>query len=160
MRRKALLVLFAVVVLAVIGFYFVLPGIDQEMMKTPVVNAMNAVRDGDMKALRACFTQTATVDVAKPDVPVDAVIAKNRGDLESGALREQSMRFGGYTNAKYDSPTEVSADFTVIAYVEGGDAYRRVPYEVKGHVVLEKQGFLQWKIKHIRVNEELGGIVK
>ena len=153
MRGKVLLVCCALIVLLVIGKVFVLPMIDMEMMKAPLTNGLMALRNGDMRALRDVFTTNATFASASATLAAAAVLEANRASIETKEL-DTAMRFGGFTNLHRESETRVSADFTIIVYYEGDESgYHRVPIDKTGHVVLQQQGFMNWKIDQLSSKE-------
>ncbi len=161
MKRKALLVLFILAVLVVIGVVFVLPMIDGEMMKVPLADGIMALRNGDFRSLRGYFTSDATLAYAQTTVSVDAALAAAQPYMAARQF-DVSMHFGGYTNLRRESAQCVSADFTVIVFDTSEDnPYSRVPIEKTGHVVLEKQGFMHWEIERLSSTEpEFGEIVQ
>ncbi len=149
MRRKVLLVLGVLIVLAIIGKLFILPMLDMEMMKAPLTNGLMALRSGDMRALHGVFTDGAVLEHAQTTVEATAFLESNRGLIEAKEL-DMDMRFDGFTNVRRESDTSASADFAITVYFEGEESgYHRVPIQKQGHVVLYRQGFMNWKIERL-----------
>lgn len=161
MRRKALLILFAIIALAAIAVVVVLPMIDGEMMKVPLVNGITALRNGDANALRACFTPDAVIIVDKEALPAAKALEEVKS-LHEMHLFDGEMRFAGYSNVQQRSKTEISAKAIIRTYIEGTDdvPYHRVPIDKTGTVVLKKTGFFTWKIKLVNLDESETGFMK
>lgn len=154
MKRKLGLVLVILVALGVFGVTVVLPAVDREMMRAPVVNGLNAARSGQFRSLQACFTPDATVGYGNMALPAALVLRTAAPYLRSGEGRPASMRVGSFTNLMWLGRDEVEADATIIAYLEGGDLpYRRVPIKKFIQVRLRRVGFLTWRIAHITSDE-------
>lgn len=153
MRRKVILAVCLLIVLAIIGVVFVLPLMDREMMKAPLSNGLMALCNGDMRALRSVFTRDANLEYAQETIAITTVLAENRTAIETKELNT-SMRFAGLTNMRRESDVRVSADFSIIVYYTGDEnPYPRMPIEKMGHVVLYHQGFMDWKIEKLRLQE-------
>lgn len=153
MLRKLLLVLGVVLGLIVLGALIVLPAIEEEMMQAPFTRGLMALRNGDMPRLRGYFMPNALFGNARLCIPVDGALERIRTYMENKAF-DSDVRFEGFTRMQRESPTRVSADFTITIYYEGDDSpYQRVPIDKKGHVVLEKVGFMTWKIQRLTSDE-------
>jgi len=144
-----MLVFGILIALAVTGKVFILPMIDREMMKAPMQNALMALRNGDVQALRHVFTKDATLASEETTVVVATFLETNRAFIKE-MKQDNSMRFAGYTHMQRESDTRANADFTIIFHYAGADnPYPRMPFEKHGHVVLQRQGFMNWKIERI-----------
>ena len=153
MQKKVLLVSAILIGLIILGVVFVLPALDEEMMKAPLADGLMALRNGNSRLLRSYFTPNAMFGNARTSIPVEHALEKLRTSIDNKEL-DSTMRFDGFTNLRHESATRVSADFTITIYYEGDDSpYRRIPIDKKGHVVLEKQGFLKWEIQRLTSEE-------
>lgn len=142
-----------VIVLALLfGALVVWPAVDRELMKTPLTDGVNAIRSGDIGALRNCFTTEAVVYLGKNELPAGGFI-----DVIAPIVREHrdmaNFRFGGYSRLRRHGKM-AEADFTIVIQAKDEELLdQSVPIRQTGHVELERQGWFTWKITRIGTDE-------
>lgn len=130
----------------------ILPAVDREMMRSPMVDGLAAVQRGNVTALRACFTDDGKLVYRGIPIPIMTVIAMAAPAITAQANREGgSASFGGFSDVKSVRPNEVEARFTVWIYVTENEElpYRRMPMMRSGKATLERVQWFRWKIKQI-----------
>ncbi len=138
----------------------VLPAVDREMMRSPMVDGLAAVQRGNVKALRACFTEDGKLMYRGIPIPIMTVIAMAAPVITAQTNRGSgSASFGGFSDVKSVRPNEVEARFTVWIYATESEElpYRRVPMMRSGKATLERVQWFRWKIKQITTDaDEVG----
>jgi hypothetical protein len=154
-RRRSPALLIWIAVVAIIGLIFVLPAVDREMMRSPMVNMMTAVNARDIPKLRASFTPAAEIGVH--DLSFTASEAINAAEPY---LREYggtgNLRFDGFKDIKRIGKGRYEADFTVKIDVKVEDEvlpYKNMAVTRTGHVRLQRMGWFRWKIAYLTSNE-------
>lgn len=146
-----LLVLLGIVLL---GIFVVIPAIDREMMKGPVIQAVNSIRRGNVEQLQGAFTPEAQFGVASLTIPAEIAIDAAAPFIEAGS-GQGSLRFNGMQNVRQVGPGLMEAEVTVTYWLEGGNAvpYRRVPIRKQATVRIRRVKFLTWKIAYLTSDE-------
>ena len=153
---KRLLLCVGVVVGVVILQALVWPDIQHEMMREPLMDAVDAIRANNTTAVLKSFTEDAQVSYKDParnidvSMPVERAITLLEPHMRSGELRGMaSVR--DLENITPISDDVFGADVTITFYIEGNEdiPYRNIPYSRSGHVELKRLGWLSYKIQRI-----------
>jgi len=145
---------------AAIGLLLALvwPMVEREMMRDPIMRAVDAVRAADVDALQECFTADAEVTYSRASadgnaavtVPVETMITLLQPHMISGELRG-SAHVGDLENLTYPEKGRVVADVTITFFIEGNEdlPYRSIPVRRSGRIELRRIGFLTYQIRRI-----------
>jgi len=152
-RRWPLILLIWIVILAVIGLIFVMPAIDREMMRSPMVSLMNGVNADNVAQMRNSFSKDGTIGCK--GMSFDASVAIDAAEPFLKDYGSQGrLRFAGFQNLKRLSKSETEADFTVkIDINDESVPYRNVAITKTGHVRLRRIGWFRWKIGYLTSSE-------
>ncbi|OPZ82884.1 MAG: hypothetical protein BWY76_02543 [bacterium ADurb.Bin429] len=152
MKLRAWHIMLVVLALGGIWFWMIYPALEQNARQAPMTDALAAAQRGDVYGVRVAFTDDARVQAGETRLPIGMALEVARPLIESRA-RGARLRFDGYRDPVVRGNT-LEAEFYVWVYVERPDAPNRwVPLHKSGHVVLEKTGFLRWKIKELRSDD-------
>jgi len=152
-RRWPLILLIWIAVVLAVGLIFILPAIEREMMRAPMVNLVAAVNAGDIAKLRSSFTPDAKVGYSDFSVKANDAIATAEPFLRN-LEGTGSLRFTGLEHVKRLGRGRYEADFTVKFDLEDESLpYRQVVITKKGHVRLQRVGWFRWKVAKLTSNE-------
>lgn len=144
--KKKLLLLAGIILLLVVGAYFLWPVLDAHLMKIPMNNAVAALSKTDAEALSACFTPDARLLMTQSQtpIPVKEVIDTAMPMLKNSQSEMPAMTFRGFNNLQREGK-QARAGFTVLVQVEGA------PVKYNGIVALQRSGIFNWKIAEIGI---------
>jgi hypothetical protein len=149
-------VLLSLLALAVLWVLLVYPELEKQAEQAPLVNAILAVRRGDVDGVRAVMLPEATIRSGVLAMPAATVLT-----LATPLIREYgrqtAIRFDGYRDPRRVGGT-LTAEFWVWIYPERPDAPgRRIPLHRSGRVVLKRTGLLRWRIQELSSDEAYFG---
>jgi hypothetical protein len=156
-------VLRAVVLLVLVGWFFVLPWVRAQAMTIPVVNGLAAVQRGDPDALRTCFTDNAYVKGLNGEllIGVSELIDEEAADLKAHPPKGEHLEFSGFRDVRDIGDRRVAAKFSIVTHVSGEDIpYRSVPVKMDFDVSLERTGFVSWQMTDITPPDSVVEMVK
>lgn len=145
MKKKLLLVL-GIVLLLLVGAYFLWPVLDAQLMKIPMNNAVAELSNTDAEALAACFTSDATLLMTQSEapVPVKEVIDTTMPMLKNAQENMPVISFKGFNDLRREG-NKARAGFSALVQVEG------VPVKYNGIVTLQRSSLFSWKIAVIGI---------
>jgi len=152
-RIRPLVLLIWIAVVVIIGLIFILPAIDLEMMRSPMMNLTGAVNARDAARMRNSFTPDAKIGFKgyafTASETIDAVEPYLNRNESVG-----SLRFAGFRNLRPLGKGEYKADFTVKVDLEDDSLpYRHVEISKTGHVQLQRVGWFRWKVAYLTSSE-------
>jgi hypothetical protein len=155
--RKALIVIGILALVAIVVAVFVLPAMDREAMKGPLIDATDAVLAGSVERLRECFTADAQFDTGMGlTLPMHEVLAYIAPQLTSHEFQGGNARFKGFENQRSTGRGRAEADFVVVTGYAGDETGgHRVPVQVRGHVELTRLGFMRWRISRLSADDTI-----
>jgi len=152
-RIRPLVLLIWIAVVVIIGLIFILPAIDREMMRSPMMNLTGAVNARDAARMRNSFTPDAKIGVEDSAFEADEAITAAEQYLKANGGMG-NLRFAGYQNVQRLGNGEVEAEFTVKVDVDDESLpYRHVALPKTGYVRLKRVGWFRWKVAYLTSGE-------
>lgn len=156
-RRVPTALLIWIGVVLIIGAIIVVPIMDRQSMRQPVVDLVSALNGRDINRMRGCFTADAKIGTGENQWPAGVVLSAvepyigqygNEGDLKFYKLEKVSQL----------GHNQFDVDFQVVYHLEGvGDESTpmgRIPIYKNGHVILRRLGWFRWKIAGLSSDEQ------
>lgn len=152
-RRWPLILLIWIIIVAVLGLIFVMPAIDREMMRSPMVSLMNGANTASIEQMRNSFTTDGKIGCKGFDFSADVAIDAAEPYLKDYGS-QGNLRFTGFQHLKRVSKSEAETDFTVkVDLSDESVPYRNASITRSGHARLQRVGWFRWKIDYLTSSE-------